>query len=95
MVRGRDRDRSDGYARLGLNASPRTRIRATTIRSACAARVEKYRPTDLKDAVVNEETVARLQVIAREGNMPNIIISVWSLCAAPRSERRGRPTTGG
>ena len=41
-------------------------------------RVEKYRPVDLKDAVGNEETIARLQVVAREGNMPNIIISVRS-----------------
>jgi len=37
--------------------------------------VEKYRPTFLKDIVGNEETVKRLQVIAREGNMPNIIIA--------------------
>ncbi|KAI8927021.1 P-loop containing nucleoside triphosphate hydrolase protein [Entophlyctis helioformis] len=37
--------------------------------------VEKYRPLLLRDIVGNEETVARLQVIAQEGNMPNIIIS--------------------
>ena len=30
----------------------------------------------LKDIVGNEETVSRLQIIAREGNMPNIIIAV-------------------
>ena len=42
-------------------------------------RVEKYRPLELKDTVGNEETNARLQVIAREGNMPNLIISVrWA-----------------
>lgn len=38
--------------------------------------VEKYRPSLLRDIVGNEETVARLQVIAKEGNLPNIIISV-------------------
>lgn len=38
--------------------------------------VEKYRPTEIKDIVGNEETIARLEVIAREGNMPNIIIAV-------------------
>lgn len=38
--------------------------------------LEKYRPKLLKDIVGNEETVQRLQIIAREGNMPNLILSV-------------------
>jgi replication factor C subunit 2/4 len=38
--------------------------------------VEKYRPTDLDDIVGNVETIERLKVIARDGNMPHIIISV-------------------
>ncbi|KAJ3345287.1 replication factor C subunit 4 [Entophlyctis luteolus] len=38
-------------------------------------KVEQYRPLVLTDIVGNEETVARLRVIARDGNMPNIIIS--------------------
>jgi replication factor C subunit 2/4 len=37
--------------------------------------VEKYRPLLLKDIVGNEDTVSRLQVIAKQGNMPNIILS--------------------
>ncbi|RHY08576.1 hypothetical protein DYB37_004570 [Aphanomyces astaci] len=37
--------------------------------------VEKYRPSTLSEIVGNSETVNRLQVIAKEGNMPNIIIS--------------------
>jgi len=37
--------------------------------------VEKYRPQLLKDVVGNESTVERLKAIARDGNMPNIIIS--------------------
>mmetsp|Transcript_13034 Transcript_13034/g.33971 ORF Transcript_13034/g.33971 Transcript_13034/m.33971 type:complete len:341 (-) Transcript_13034:238-1260(-) len=37
--------------------------------------LEKYRPTDVASIVGNEDTVARLSVIAREGNMPNIILS--------------------
>lgn len=38
-------------------------------------RVEKYRPILLKDIVGNEETVERLKIIAREGNLPHLIIS--------------------
>lgn len=38
--------------------------------------VEKYRPDKLVDIVGNEETIRRLQVFAKEGNLPNIVISV-------------------
>ncbi|KAI9207982.1 P-loop containing nucleoside triphosphate hydrolase protein [Polychytrium aggregatum] len=37
--------------------------------------VEKYRPSLLKDIVGNQETVSRLEIIAKDGNVPNIIIS--------------------
>ncbi|KKY16540.1 putative replication factor c subunit 4 [Phaeomoniella chlamydospora] len=37
--------------------------------------VEKYRPIFLNDVVGNEETVERLKIIARDGNMPHMIIS--------------------
>ncbi|KAI5284770.1 replication factor C subunit 4 [Ascosphaera aggregata] len=37
--------------------------------------VEKYRPVVLDDVVGNTETIERLKIIAREGNMPHIIIS--------------------
>lgn len=40
--------------------------------------VEKYRPRTLDDVVGNEETVLRLQAIAKDGNMPNLI-----LCGPP------------
>jgi replication factor C subunit 2/4 len=39
------------------------------------SQVEKYRPTNIKDVVGNEEAVARLRVIAEEGNMPNLILA--------------------
>ena len=38
--------------------------------------VEKYRPVDMNDIIGNEETVQRLRVIATQGNMPNLVISV-------------------
>uniref|UniRef100_A0A6B2L8P7 AAA+ ATPase domain-containing protein n=1 Tax=Arcella intermedia TaxID=1963864 RepID=A0A6B2L8P7_9EUKA len=37
--------------------------------------VEKYRPTQCTDIVGNEEAVTRLRIIAKEGNLPNIIIT--------------------
>lgn len=38
-------------------------------------RVEKYRPVFLDDIVGNTETVERLKIIAKDGNMPHVIIS--------------------
>ena len=38
-------------------------------------RVEKYRPYVLNDIVGNTETIERLKIIARDGNMPHLIIS--------------------
>ena len=37
--------------------------------------IEKYRPQTLQDVVGNEETVLRLQAIAVDGNLPNLILS--------------------
>lgn len=37
--------------------------------------VEKYRPQVLSDIVGNKETIDRLQQIAKDGNMPHMIIS--------------------
>lgn len=37
--------------------------------------VEKYRPIELTDIVGNEDTVERLKVITKDGNVPNIIIA--------------------
>lgn len=37
--------------------------------------VEKYRPVFLSDIVGNTETLSRLQIIAKDGNMPHVIIS--------------------
>ncbi|KAH9540194.1 hypothetical protein CY35_15G098500 [Sphagnum magellanicum] len=37
--------------------------------------VEKYRPHRVSDIVGNQDVVARLQVIAQGGNMPNLIFS--------------------
>ena len=56
--------------------------------------VEKYRPRLIKDVVGNEEAVQRLQVIARDGNMPNIIISVCKSLSAIVWLIQGPPGTG-
>jgi replication factor C subunit 2/4 len=40
--------------------------------------IEKYRPQLLQDVVGNEETLVRLQAIAKDGNLPNLI-----LCGPP------------
>jgi len=40
--------------------------------------VEKYRPRTLQDVLGNEDTVLRLQAIAKDGNLPNLI-----LCGPP------------
>ncbi|XP_076048656.1 replication factor C subunit RfC4 isoform X2 [Oratosquilla oratoria] len=37
--------------------------------------IEKYRPSTFSEIVGNEETVARLGVFSRNGNLPNIIIA--------------------
>jgi replication factor C subunit 2/4 len=37
--------------------------------------VEKYRPMVLDDIVGNTETIERLKIIAKDGNMPHVIIS--------------------
>ena len=37
--------------------------------------IEKYRPQTLDEVVGNEETVLRLQAIAEDGNLPNLILS--------------------
>ena len=37
--------------------------------------IEKYRPETFQEIVGNQETVSRLGVFAKDGNVPNIIIA--------------------
>lgn len=37
--------------------------------------VEKYRPMHMEDVVGNSDTVARLRIIAKEGNLPNLLLA--------------------
>ncbi len=45
--------------------------------------MEKYRPQLIRDIVGNKEAVSRLQVVAEEGNMPNLILAVRELAQLP------------
>jgi hypothetical protein len=46
--------------------------------------IEKYRPQVLSDVVGNEETLIRLSAIAKDGNLPNLI-----LCGPPGTGKVG------
>jgi len=37
--------------------------------------VEKYRPQELEDVVGNEQMIKQLSIIAKDGNLPNIIMT--------------------
>lgn len=39
-------------------------------------RIEKYRPQTFHEIVGNEDTVTRLSIFSKQGNVPNIIIAV-------------------
>lgn len=66
--------------RMKYHGKRRVRLRiphCDVLTNACVVnRVEKYRPVYLEDVVGNSETVERLKIIAQDGNMPHIIISV-------------------
>ena len=42
-------------------------------------RVEKYRPQKMEEIVGNQNTVQRLAVFAKSGNVPNIVIAVRTI----------------
>lgn len=51
--------------------------------------VEKYRPHMLSEVTGNEDAVMRLKSIARDGNMPHMILTVSTLWAAGWGQARG------
>ena len=61
------------------NEAPTTSKQPDTIPKTTTTKhtpwLEKYRPIKLDDIVGNEEAVSRLAHFARQGNLPNIIIS--------------------
>ena len=59
----------------GADAEANERRPPPVRRRACVAKVEKYRPKVIRDVVGNTEAMARLEVIAREGNVPNMLLA--------------------
>ena len=55
-----------------------TTTKITTANSYAIPWVEKFRPRTLNDVLGNVETVIRLRAIAKDGNLPNLI-----LCGPP------------
>jgi hypothetical protein len=50
--------------------------------------VEAYRPRTLQDVVGNEDTIVRLRAIAKDGNLPNLIV-----CGPPGTGKLLRRST--
>lgn len=60
------------------SAAARLALKASTTNAPAGYElpwVEKYRPIFLDDIVGNTETIERLKIIAKDGNMPHLIIS--------------------
>jgi replication factor C subunit 2/4 len=57
------------------NSKPGTSKAADTPANYELPWVEKYRPILLSEVVGNEDTIGRLEVFAKEGNVPNLIIA--------------------
>jgi hypothetical protein len=51
--------------------------------------VEKYRPHMLSEVTGNEDAVMRLKSIARDGNMPHMILTVSTFWAPGCEQARG------
>lgn len=60
---------------MASTPSPNNSRCSRKLTSLLSARVEKYRPVYLDDIVGNTETIERLKIIAKDGNMPHLIIS--------------------
>jgi hypothetical protein len=66
----------DQRFRPAVRTSLVRRYHVTHSRRLISERVEKYRPHALDDIVGNSDTISRLKVIAKDGNVPHLIISV-------------------
>ena len=67
------------WIRLALRTSLVRRLHVSSSRGLIHGRVEKYRPRVLDDVVGNSDTISRLKVIAKDGNVPHLIISVTGI----------------
>lgn len=56
--------------------------------------IEKYRPSVLSDVIGNPEITKRLEVIADEGNMPNLLLCVSLPGKTPNYAKRALRVRG-
>jgi replication factor C subunit 2/4 len=63
---------------MSIDSNKENARKSTNLTSYQLPWVEKYRPRSLDDVLGNSETVERLRSIAKEGNVPNLI-----LCGPP------------
>ncbi|KAG0725249.1 Replication factor C subunit 2 [Chionoecetes opilio] len=65
----------DSEMEVDTPTQPKNPGTASTWKTSHAPWIEKFRPSTFDEIVGNEETVARLEVFAKQGNVPNIIIA--------------------
>ena len=72
----RRRDEGGRPASCAADAWRGRHLRVASLDAYFLGRVEKYRPQKLSEVVGNDDAVQRLRSIAKDGNMPHMILTV-------------------